>query len=45
MIKYFTLIHSLTGYTFGKWYSYEEAECYRESLDDWTYWSVESQSI
>jgi len=42
MTKCYRICHLFTGYTFGYWLDREAAECYRESLDDWMDWVVES---
>ena len=38
---YYRLVHSLTGYTYGMFESYDSAECARNMMDDWMMWSVE----
>ena len=40
-ITYYRLINTLTGYTTGKYDSYDAADCVRNMLDDWTFWTVE----
>jgi len=40
-VTYYRLIHSLTGYTIGRYESYDAAECVRNMMDDWTLWLVE----
>lgn len=40
-ITYYRLIHTLTGYTTGRYDTYESAECARNMMDDWTLWVVE----
>lgn len=39
--QYYRLVHAITGYTIGRFNSYDAAECVRNSMDDWVYWSVE----
>lgn len=40
-IKYYSLVHNISGYSTGHYASYAEAECARDMLDDWTMWSIE----
>jgi len=41
MRVFYTLVHSITGYSVGKYESYSAAECARGMMDDWELWSIE----
>lgn len=40
MNKRYCLVHTITGYSYGSWKSYTAAECSRNKMDDWIYWSI-----
>lgn len=40
-MKRFGLLNLITGYCFGNWGDEEEAEHYRETLDDFNNWIVD----
>ena len=39
--KYYTLVHAITGYTFGMYDSYDAADSARILMDDFELWTVE----
>ena len=38
----YRILNIYTGYMFGHWDNYEQADCYRNTLDDWIDWVVET---